>query len=196
METGGLGVMTMNRYCSECLTRTNQHCDGRDATTNDTTNNMTGDTTKNCVNGVQVVFTDGSYEVRPDYMQAGAGGSGNRLHGLDFCSKYVLDPKMLPKMKSAQEVRDEFNAQRAAIKAATKAKKDAAKAEKTKQKATERKLKAKQKITERKAKALKQKIASGQRAAEQATKAVMMPETASQAVNSAMEIDDFSDLII
>ncbi|KKN70949.1 hypothetical protein LCGC14_0425510 [marine sediment metagenome] len=183
-------ITTINRYCSECLTRTKQHCVGKDS--------IAGNAAP--INEVCVWSADGEgYEIKSDYMQAGAasGSGSNRLHGLNFCAQYMLDLAQLPKMKSAQTIRDEFNAQRAANKAATKAEKDAAKAEKANDKKQKAKQKAKQKTAERKAVALKQKIADGQRAAERATQNVMQPETTSQAVMHAMEIDeDFSDLII
>jgi hypothetical protein len=158
----------------------------------DTTNGATS------VNEVCVWSDDGeSYEIRPDYIQVGTGsGTCNKPSGLNFCPNYQLDPAQLPKAKSAKAIRDEFNAQRATNKAATKAKKDAEKKLKVEQKSAERK----QKTKDKKAKALKQKIADGQRAAEQATRAVMQPETISQAVAQAMEPieagEDFSDLII
>ena len=108
----------MNRYCEECLTRTKQHCEGRDDDT------ASGDAT---THDVQVMRADGSYELMPDYIQAGTSGNSNKPHGLNFCQNHQLDPAQLPRAKSAKAIRDEFNAQRAANKAATKAKKDAAK---------------------------------------------------------------------
>lgn len=194
--------MKLNTYCNECLTRAKQHCEGRcDAT----------DYAADTIHSIQVMRADGSYEVMADYIQTGA-SSNNRLHGLNFCPNYQLNIAMLPRMKSAQVIRDEFNAQRAANKAATKTVKDAAKAVKDaanavklKEKKQKAKLKAtglkaaerKQETTEHKAAALKQEIVEGQRVAERATQAVMQSETISQAVTQAMEIDeDFGDLII
>ncbi len=160
--------MKLNAYCNECLTRTKQHCAGRDGAATDDA----------ATDDVQVMRADGSYEVMADYVQANITGC-NKPHGLKFCSNYQLDPAQLPRPKSAQTVRDEFNAQRAANKAVTKAKKDTAKAEKL----AEKKLKAKQKIAGRKQKA------QARRDTEQAAKR----ETP---VVAQVPDDDFSDLII
>lgn len=164
-------MIKISRYCEECLVFARQHCVGKEQTTK--------------ANDAVVHFGHRNthseqYETRQDYIQTGADGA---LHGLHFCNQYELNPAMLSKLKSAQATRDEFNARRAANKAAAEI-----------QKAEERKQKAKDRQKVKKAEALKQKIRDAQRVAERVTQQVMQPETLSQAVNNAL--DDFSDLII
>lgn len=155
-----------SRYCNECLVHAKQHCAGK---RNDETT---------ATNNVRVTYPDGSHEINQDYIQTGV--NCDRLHGLNFCSQYEFNPAMLPKIKSAQAIRDEFNAKWTAVKVAAKA-----------QKADERKLKAKNR---RDKKAIKQ--------AEQAAEQVAM-STTTQTANAESELlselkldDDFSDLII
>ncbi len=169
--------MKLNAYCNECLTRTKQHCGGRD--------DDTADDAAHTENSVQVVRADGSYEVVPDYIQTGSSG-GNKPHGLKFCPNYQLDPAQLPRAKSAKAIRDEFNAQRAANKAATKAERDAAKTEKQVAKAEKVKLKA----AERKLKAKQKEQARRDRNAEARAKQL------TPVVVRTMDDDEFSDLII
>ena len=163
-------TMKLNPYCNECLTRTKQHCEGRDDAADDAATNQ-----------VCVWSDDGeSYEIKQDYIQTGAGSGGsNKPHGLKFCPEYQLDPAMLPRAKSAKAIRDEFNAQRAANKAVTKAKKDAARAEKQ----AEKKLKAKARYDKKQAAQDKKQES---KAAKRETPVVVQ----------TMDDDEFSDLII
>lgn len=165
--------MKMNRYCEECLTRIKQHCPhGPDGKDNDTTGGGAMSTNQVCV-----WSADGeSYEIRQDYIQTGTGGDGNRPSGLNFCPNYKLDPAQLPKAKSAKAIRDEFNAQRAANKAASKA-----------LKAEEKKLKAKARANDRKQKTKIKKDAK------QKAKAV---KRETLVVAQTTDDEDFSDLII